>query len=231
MMQQIRSMVDSTHPITIGSWKGGYHFCRLRLHSTQLATAAAMLLGCDTRRKTFDLCFPELVESAFHASLIRGIFDGDGSWAFRKQFGAMSFSISSASISFLVAIQNTINNHCFEARELGHIYQATANCNVLQYWKIEQCERIGIWLYPKTDIAEGIFMHKKYERFKLFQKLLVDNGILKRCDWVPLMKQHLQNEIDLANDILNELIAMSENRLESPAEYHFRKTFNNNLHE
>eukprot|EP01083_Nonionella_stella_P188441 694620_1 len=129
-----------------------YFCCHLRISSKSLTHAVAELLGCDPRRKTFDLQFPDDLDSGYFPSLIRGIVDGDGCWCMNLSCRPqITFIISSASVSFLRSIKAVINKHCLNTKkDRGTIRRSgaeTAQCFALVYCDTMECQTIGEWMY------------------------------------------------------------------------------------
>eukprot|EP01083_Nonionella_stella_P181296 648918_1 len=71
MLETLRSVCESTHPITFDGRDGKYFSCSLSLCSVKLAQQARTMLGCDANRKTFDLSFPTGIEDIYLAAMIR----------------------------------------------------------------------------------------------------------------------------------------------------------------
>eukprot|EP01083_Nonionella_stella_P229719 812766_1 len=125
MLETLRSVCGSTHPMIFGTRTDGISlYCLLSLYSSKLACTAQQMLGCVAYRKTFDLVFPEM-EEQYLPSIIRGIFEGDGSWVINRvaPYAYMRFSITSASFNFLRTIQRVINEHGLNTiQNTGKIY-------------------------------------------------------------------------------------------------------------
>eukprot|EP01084_Bolivina_argentea_P195192 334916_1 len=159
MLESIRTVIQSTHPITFLVRKLNnklYPACELNLHSKHLATSASHLIGCMPGRKTFDLKYPESMDPIFTSSLIRGIVDGDGCWGFmrRKQQRnpTIYLSFSSASITFLQSIQKVINQECLKSSsDPGKIYGVKTYFQ-LNYHCQSELNEIGEWMYNTNKI-------------------------------------------------------------------------------
>ena len=233
ILQKLRQIVGSTHPIIFDQPKGKPNpNVVLLIYSAHLCKEAAKLMKCDPWRKTFDLQFPTDIDALYLPALIRGIFEGDGCWLIRAQNGnvSMSFQITSANELFLQVIKRKINKYALRThldegsvlpRKEGHIFD-------LRYHKRIVCNDIGEWLYGSDQIDKGLFMCRKYERFQLLQRLSMDDQSLSKSDKVLMLSEHLnQEEIDLKRT-LTELISMSresKNKPEIPPCFRFRRKF------
>eukprot|EP01084_Bolivina_argentea_P195194 334922_1 len=191
ILDSIRTVIQSTHPIAFGAQKLKskiYPTCTLELYSKHLATTAFDLIGCAPGRKTFDLIYPDSIDPAFTSSLIRGIVDGDGCWGFdfqRKHNNPqIILAFSSASVTFLQSVRKAINSICLESEaDLGGIY-SDKSCFRLRYHRKSELNQIGEWMYNTntTDIDNGLVLHKKLNRFLLFQELFIKQNNLTGVD-------------------------------------------------
>eukprot|EP01083_Nonionella_stella_P296214 1006383_1 len=171
MLNTIRSVTQSSHPITFSGINGFWH-CTLRINSKRLSNTMALLLDCDPRRKTFDLKFPHFIEPEYLSSIIRGIVDGDGCWSIFSSTSSprVTLSIASANQSFLDTIKSVINKFCLNTTEdRGTISQCAPHCYTLIYCDVVECRTIGEWMYQSQHIDDGMFLHKKLSRYRLLR--------------------------------------------------------------
>ena len=219
-LSHLRDIVESTHVIYFKK-NGTNPACGLNLYSAYLARAAAELLGCDPSLKSFDLTFP-CIDPEFLPSLIRGIFDGDGSIVFNTSNSAVFFMICSASYSFLESIRRAINVHCFGTdSELGYIYSMINGTTYeLRYLKQQQVHQLYLWLYQ----SQNRFMRQKHDRFKMFEKTFILQTIPFK-ERQELMRHYLEEEAVRSREELERLIRMSRGTVNCPAHFVFRPNF------
>ena len=231
LLEHVRSMISSTHPLvfnirTLKVFPGKqYPSCRLILCSKRLIEDAIVMLGCKPGRKSYDLQLPELIPEPLLPSLIRGIADGDGSWAFDTTNAAMSFELSSANESFLLNIRDIINEQCSLSSLAGNLIPSHMGSHYyLRYRKISDCNQIGQWLYQPDIIGTSPYMQQKYERFQFFLQLYVGNGRTKRTDRRSEMMDFRKYEANKRHETLQSLISMC-NQNSEPSHFRFSKSF------
>lgn len=229
ILSQIRKITGSTNPITFCAHKTKYPHCILGLHSTHLAGAATDLLRCDPSRKTFDLCFPDAVHADHLSSLIRGIYEGDGSWILAKHSNGIQarLCLFSANTEFLEKVRTVINKHCLQTTlNAGSINtRSTANCSGLYYNKIQELDTIGQWMYHSMEDPE-LIMQQKLSRFEFFRTCFIEDPSIKPMDRILMLKDFLRKEKHQSILTLSDLLSMSRNEIPAPDHFRFSRSFN-----
>ena len=229
VLDTLRTIVDSTHPIYFYRQTSGYGptmMCRLSLHSRQMAKRAEQMLDCDPSRKAFDLKLPHLIQTKFYSSLIRGIVEGDGCWTIEKTRGDMNVRIASSNLPLLESIRNIINKFCLNNSDhstSGRIYRTgsrNANCYELKYMQRSMIRDIGQWLYDEDSINCGNIMQRKYKRYMFFKELFIDNPLPKK-ERIPIMHEFVENEKREQQEILQTVLQMHRMAIPCPSHYLF----------
>eukprot|EP01084_Bolivina_argentea_P042785 78867_1 len=223
-LEKLRNIMNATYPIHFSARKDNTYQARLTVTSQQLCQKAIELMRCPPHRKTFDLQFPHMIDAIYMPSLIRAIVDGDGSWAFHYGQGKINAQITSANKQFLEDIRYVINSNCLNTSTIyGQIY-ALNPCKKaydLRFYRPQTCNEIGKWIYPDEIVNSHIYANYRLERFKLFQKIFINEGVLKPDNRIEKIRQFKRNEIQNETDCLNKLILMSKGEIESPPHFHF----------
>ena len=212
------------------------HYCELSLYSTHLTNQAKSILNCNTSRKSFDAVLPECIDDEYLPSLIRGIYEGDGCWQFgvQKQKNNDSFRVSlvlvSASSMLLDQVRVVIDNHCLNtSKRIGRIYKCSGggNSHRLIYGAQEYCQVIGNCMYPTCVISEEIIMRQKYQRHILFNRLFSDS--VEPRDRARFEEEFVNYEKEQSYKTLMNLKAMTDQNVECPVHFKFRKSFCQNF--
>ena len=232
MLESLRFMVNSSSPIIFGSTTCHsriFPTSRLTLRSLELSSRAQIILGCETNRKTFDLEFPSDIDDIFLPSLVRGIFDGDGSWGFQRNGGYpfIDFRIASANVNFLSAIERIINQQALHTTKVKkRIYKMNnQNCHQLAYRTQREVIQIGNWMYQHHDLKNhDLFMKQKYARFKLIKTILE----YKPSEKLAMINAFAEQEKIDRDELLKKLILLSTEADDSqncPSHFRFAKSF------
>eukprot|EP01083_Nonionella_stella_P043707 117949_1 len=221
------NVIGSSHPLSFNATSDKYFHCRLSVNSMLLSRAMVKLLDCEPRRKTFDLKFPESIDPKYLSSLVRGIVDGDGCWAVHSASRpSIWFMIASANYSFLYRIKITINKYCLNTnQDRGTIRQIAKNCHQLSYYHMEECHKIGEWMYQPEHINDGMFLHKKHSRYLLFESVFQHRKLMTSGEKLKMLQNFKVDEVEQERKILRSIISMSKNDIVSPNHFTFAPSF------
>ena len=225
ILQRLRTIADSTHPVTFRKVHNQYYTCELRIYSGKMFQRAEQMIGCKARRKTFDLIYPHNINPKFVSSLIRGIYEGDGALNMNQFTSNFDMGFTSANEAFLISIKNAINMHCLQSNvEVGKMH-LSKNVFNLRFYDNFVLNQIGDWLYDEDALSNSIVMKRKYERFLLFKELCIRNSMTRK-EKIPIVQDFLHREKVQCMNTLNNLKSMSEGVSNSPEYFRFRSNFN-----
>ena len=95
---------------------------------------------------------------------------------------------------------------------------------MLIYGRQSQLNIIGNWLYETAE-NDRMVMDKKYDRYKLFQRIFLEDKSLSASDRILAVDEHVFAEHTKAANTWNELIQMSKGEIACPGHFKFRKSF------
>lgn len=117
-LDRLRTILDSSHPLHFDcneSFGKTFHSVSLDLYSKHIHSKAVDLLNCNPSRKSYEVQMPSHINPEHMASLIRGIYEGDGCWTINRVTGDMDIRLISANKTFLQSVRSTINAHCLQS--------------------------------------------------------------------------------------------------------------------
>lgn len=141
--------------------KGKYIAYRLELNSKHL-TENLSIKGCH-QAKSFDIVFPDWLETNLVRHFIRGYFDGDGGLHINKVDNQMNIQITSTK-EMVNSIQHIIKKSTQCNSYITHPERYTDNTYRLDSGGSRQVKRFCDWIYKDATI----YLDRKYDLFKSY---------------------------------------------------------------
>ena len=233
----IREALESNHLIFIDKTKKGSYVAGLEIYNKHLADTVFELAACRQGKKSFDIEYPSpiICPTNDHSNLIRGIFDGDGSFG-RAAGDRFELKFSSSSKRCLDVIQQKISTSVPGLRKNGSFNTHREPYCDLRYHTTSDIINIGDWFYEAVpedwmlvaneyDHPLSKFMvpyhRKKYDRHQWLKKIYQETPKIR----AEAMRHLIKEEERIEKEILLILHRMSVGMEDNPYGFHFRQNF------
>ncbi|MEK6958485.1 MAG: hypothetical protein AABW59_00405 [archaeon] len=158
IIKKFKKCLKSTQKIFI---RGDY--VEFRVHSKAICKTL-INLGCPPK-KTHKLAFPTNIPKKYHASFVRGYFDGDGSIHFNKPNTIKIRIVGYA--PFITKLKEKIEENKIYTTEVKN----WSSCSGIELYG-DNARRFCKWIYKD---AEHLYLKRKYNRFFNHMKKRAEN--------------------------------------------------------
>ena len=222
MVDNVACITNSNSLVTFNIDSTGSAYASISLNSKQMVNDILKLFPCDWRSKADTLSSSVSLFDAssfpFVNSYIRGVSDGDGSFAIHKASGIIRWQLSSNSSAFIHGIKELINSHCFGYDCTPKVYSTGNGRHIIQITNQGQVLVFATWMYTTIDL--NMLCKRKYHRYLLLRNLVGHGHTTK--DRVAIMQMHQIQELVARIETCEHIMACL-NRQDTP--FHFTPKF------
>ena len=222
LLSRIKSIAEFDRKITLTINQNGHPMAHLNLVSQRITHDFYALFPCDWHKKSATLDSPEMLFDGAPEPLIRafirGLTEGDGTFAFNLSKATLFWGLLGGSESFIDGVSNLIHEYCHI--KCNKYIKTKPNGGYYYEIRVENQSQMLVfaeWLYQD----KGLICNRKYDRF-LFQK-----AIMEQCDTKDqrraMIRMYRDQEISQKHKVHAKL--MTEFFLKESKLFHFAPAF------